>query len=459
MIAVMQIFRGSSLTARALRSALFTLGGFGSAQLIRLASNLILTRLLFPEAFGMMALTMVFLQGLQMFSDVGVAPAIQQSKRGDDADFLDTAWTIQVVRGLCLWLAACALAWPVSQIYGEPMLLLLLPAMGLTLIVQGFNPTKMETANRHLMLGRVTLLDIATQVIGIVTAVALAFWLRSVWALVVSGLLSALVQLWLNTAFLPGRRNHLCWEKPAAQELIHFGKWIFLSTLVGFLYHQGDKIILGRYLPIDQFGVYNIGFFLASFPMLLGLMITRKVLIPIYRETPPGADPANFAKLRKMRGLVSTGLMALQAVFAASGVWLVDLLYDPRYALAGPVAVVIAIAQIPLIVALTYDQATVAAGDSRRFFLLQATRACLMVTGLLAGLQFGGLLGALAGQGIAMIAVYPMVVRLARKMQAWDPLHDMVFAAVGVGIALGAWMINGDAILRLMPGVMPTALP
>ena len=82
-----------------------------------------------------------------------------------------------------------------------------------------------------------------------------------------------------------------------------------------------------------------------------------------------------------------------------------------------------------------------------------------MVTGLLAGLQFGGLLGALAGQGIAMIAVYPMVVRLARKMQAWDPLHDMVFAAVGVGIALGAWMINGDAILRLMPGVMPAALP
>ena len=118
MIAVMQKFRGSSLTARALRSALFTLGGFGSAQLIRLASNLILTRLLFPEAFGMMALTMVFLQGLQMFSDVGVAPAIQQSKRGDDADFLDTAWTIQVVRGLCLWLAACALAWPVSPCPG-----------------------------------------------------------------------------------------------------------------------------------------------------------------------------------------------------------------------------------------------------------------------------------------------------------------------------------------------------
>lgn len=455
MIALAQKFRGMSLTARALRSAAFTLGGFGTSQVIRLASNLLLTRLLFPEAFGMMALTMVFMQGLQMFSDVGVAPAIQQSQRGDDPDFLDTAWTIQVVRGFCLWLAACAMAWPAAQVYGEPMLLLLLPAYGLTMIVQGFTPTKIETANRHLVLGRITLLDIATQVVGIVTAVGLAWWLQSVWALVISGVLSMLVQLALHIFILPGRANRFLWEKTAAQELINFGKWIFLSTLVGFLFHQGDKLILGRYLPIDQFGVYNIGFFLASFPLLLGYIITRKVLIPIYRETPPGADPANFAKLRRMRVLVSTALLSLQAVFAASGIWLVDLLYDERYALAGPVAVVIAMAQIPVIVVLTYDQAAVAAGDSRRFFILQATRAALMVTGILAGLQVAGLLGALVGQGIAMILVYPVVVRLARRMKAWDPLHDAVFAGFGVTIALMAWAINREQILGLMPGALP----
>ncbi len=455
MIAVVQKLRGASLTARALRSALFALGGFGGAQLIRLASNLILTRLLFPEAFGLMALTMVFLQGLQMFSDVGVSPAIQQSRRGDDPDFLDTAWTIQVVRGFGLWLAACALAWPVAQLYDEPQLRLLLPAMALTLIVQGFNPTKMETANRHLMLGRVTLLDIATQVIGTLAAVLLAYWLRSVWALVLSGLLSMGVQLWLNTLFLPGRRNRLRWERPAVQELVSFGKWIFLSTLVGFMFHQGDKVLLGRFLPIDAFGVYNIGYFLAAFPMMLGLVVTRKVLIPIYREAPPGADPANFAKLRRMRVLVSSGLLLLQAGFAASGVWLVELLYDPRYALAGPVAVVIAIAQIPQIVVLTYDQAAVAAGDSRSYFLLQATRACLMVTGILLGLQVGGLLGALVGQGIAMLAVYPVVVRLARRMRAWDPLHDLVFAGLGAAIALGAWALNAEAIRQLMPAALP----
>ena len=81
---VLSFFQGSGLRARALRGSVLTVGGFGASQIFRLASNLILTRLLFPEAFGMMALIMVFLQGLAMFSDVGTGPAIMQSKRGDD---------------------------------------------------------------------------------------------------------------------------------------------------------------------------------------------------------------------------------------------------------------------------------------------------------------------------------------------------------------------------------------
>jgi O-antigen/teichoic acid export membrane protein len=67
-------FRGSSLDARFMRSSVFTLGGYGMGQVLRLASNLILTRILFPEAFGMMALVSVIMQGLAMFSDVGVSP-------------------------------------------------------------------------------------------------------------------------------------------------------------------------------------------------------------------------------------------------------------------------------------------------------------------------------------------------------------------------------------------------
>ena len=442
-------FRGASLTARALRSSMLTSGGFATTQFLRLLSNLILTRLLFPEAFGLMALVSVFMQGLAMFSDVGITPAILQSRRGDDRDFLDTAWTIQVGRGLILSAVAAALAWPMAWAYDEPMLAQLLPVAGLTLAIAGFNPTRLETAGRHLLLGRVTAIEIVTQLVGLAVAIGLAWATGSVWALVVSGLVSQAANLVFLDRYLPGERNRFRWEGPAARELIGFGKWIFLSTVCGFVFMQGDKIIIGRYLPLDRFGVYNIGYFLASVPMMLGHVVMRKVLIPVYREAPPRQSRANFLKLRRMRFLVTGLLMTMAGAAGLLGVWAVGLLYDPRYQAAGAVVVLLAVAQVPQIVGLTYDQAALAAGDSRRFFVLAATRATVIVAGLLIGLELAGLPGALWGQVAAHLATYPAVAWLARRTGAWDPLHDAAGFALGAAVAALALWVNAGAVAGL----------
>ena len=153
----------TSLFQRALRGSAFTAGAYALTQAMRLASNLILARLLAPEAFGVMALVSVVLVGMVMFSDVGVSASISQSKRGDDPAFLDTAFTIHAFRGLMLWLVVCALAWPLARFYDAPELRSLLPVAGITLLIAGFNPTRMDTATRHLLLGRVTALDLAAQ--------------------------------------------------------------------------------------------------------------------------------------------------------------------------------------------------------------------------------------------------------------------------------------------------------
>lgn len=440
---------GQSVLARVMRSAGLTIFGFGTSQVLRLASNLILTRLLFPEAFGMMALITVFLMGLNMFSDVGVTPAIMQSDRGDDEDFLNTAWTIQVIRGACLFAVACGIAWPVSWIYGAPDLAMMLPVSALTLIITGFNPTRLDQANRHLRLGRVTVLDIFNQIVGILAGVILAWAWNSVWALVVSGVIGALVQLIVYNLFLPGKPNRFRWEKPAAQELINFGKWIFLSTVAGFFLSQADKLLIGKYLPLDQFGVYNIGFFLASFPLLMGGVLVRRILIPVYREWPPSEARENFIKLRKLRAVVSVALLGILAVLAIGGVWIVEWLYDPRYIMAGAVTVVIACMQIPQIIALTYDQAALAAGDSKRFFVLAASKAVMMVLCLFVGLEMAGLFGALVGQGVAMLLVYPVVVWLSRASGAWDKAHDLTLAGAGALLIMLAFWINREAIEAL----------
>ena len=105
---------GPFLKRALITSGAWTMVGWFVMQVLRFGSNLILTRLLFPEAFGLMSLVIVFIVGLHMFSDVGIGPSLVQSKRGDDPDFYNTVWTIQILRGLGLWLISVLVAWPAS---------------------------------------------------------------------------------------------------------------------------------------------------------------------------------------------------------------------------------------------------------------------------------------------------------------------------------------------------------
>lgn len=442
--------RGDGLVARVMRSSAFTALGYGASQAMRLASNLVLTRLLFPEAFGMMALVSVFIVGLTMFSDVGVGPSILQHRRGDDRDFLNTAWTVQVIRGGILWIMTMALALPVAHFYDQPQLALLLPVAGISLLIHGFEPTRIETAARHLQLGRVTALDLTAQAIGIVAMVIMALVLQSVWALVVGWIISAIARLVLMSRYLPGEGNRLRWEPEAARDLIHFGVWLFLSTACGFLVAQGDKAILGKYLTLEHLGLYNIGFFLASFPLLLGQTVTGRILIPLYRERPPGASAGNFRAIRRMRFGMTACIMALVAVMAFLGEGIVALMYDDRYAAAGAILVLIAVIQIPQVIGMTYDQSALAAGDSRNYFYFTLARATFLTLGMIIGAESMGLVGALVGQGLAAIASYPVLIWLARRHCAWDGLHDVFFAVVGVGLAVLALAVDQTALRALI---------
>jgi O-antigen/teichoic acid export membrane protein len=432
-----------------MRSSAWTIFGYGTSQAIRLGSNLILTRLLFPEAFGLMALVGVVTIGLALFSDFGIGTSIMQNKRGDDPSFLNTAWTFQVVRGALLWLGCCILAWPVSIFYGEPLLAQFLPVAGLSLLIAGFLPTRLHTANRHLMLGRVIQVDLASQLVGTVLIIFLAWWTRSVWALVIGSLMGSAVHLALVSLLLPGARNHFAWERCASRDLFHFGKWIFLSTICGFFIAQGDKMILGKYLSAELLGIYAIGFFLGSFPVALGIAVSGRILVPLYRERPPNASPENFRRLQTMRFGMTSGLMAVLAAMAIAGVDLVALLYDPRYVAAGTVAILIVCIQLPAAVAMTYDQAAVAAGDTRSFFLVMAGRAIVQLPSLLIGAEVAGLLGALMGQGLAAIATYPLFIWIARRHGAWDPLHDILFGFAGMILATTTIWLHWDAIAAL----------
>ncbi|WP_410216635.1 oligosaccharide flippase family protein [Paracoccus sp. (in: a-proteobacteria)] len=425
---------------RALRSSALTVVGFGAMQGIRLVSNLILTRLLFPDVFGLMALIMVMIQGLNNFSDVGITPAILQSRRGDDQTFLDTAFTMQAIRGVMLWLGCCILAVPAARFYDVPELVWYLPVAGFTAVIYGVMSTKMESANRHLRMGRMTLVEVLSTAASTIVTVILAALMNSAWALVIGLILGAIIKVVMVARMLPGKPNRFRWDRDAVAELMRFGKWILPSTVVGFAIAQGDKAVLARYLSLSELGVYNIAFFLASFPLMLGNTIISRLMIPIYRTTSEEPTPRRLHRVRIMRAGLTASFLLLLAIFAASGSHLVALMYDARYQDAGGMVTLIALASIPALIGLSYDQAALAAGDSRGFFWVTLVRAVLFLSFFMIGARQGGIEGALLGQALAAILAYPMLIRIARRHGAWDGLHDLFFGLLG--LALTAWLLS-----------------
>ena len=87
-----------SLKIRALKGGAWTIAGMGASHFFRLVSNLIMTRLLAPEAFGLMALANTLQIWLTMFSDLGMHGSIMRSKSGLLPDFLSTAFCLQIAR-------------------------------------------------------------------------------------------------------------------------------------------------------------------------------------------------------------------------------------------------------------------------------------------------------------------------------------------------------------------------
>ena len=434
---------------RVMRSSMFTILGFGTQQAIRFGSNLILARLLFPEAFGTMALVTVLLVGLTMLSDLGIQPAIQSSARGDDPAFLNTAWSLNILRAISLFLAACALAWPMAWFYNEPLLFQLIPVSALSLLLLAMEPTRAETASRHMALGKVTLMEMSTQAISVVFMLILALATGSIWALVAGNLMAAGARAALAWIMLPGISNRWHLEKSAARELVHYGRWIFFSTVAGFLVLQSDKLILGHYLSMEQLGLYNIGFFLAGFPLMLGQVLVQRLMIPIYRASPPRESAENFARLRRIRFMLSGFLVATIAPLAIGGIWIVGLLYDPRYATSGAITMLVSMALLPQMLGLTYDQVALASGDSRGFFALNASRAVILISLLLVMVPALGLPGGPLAMASTALLSYPLQLRLARKHGAWDPLHDGVMALIAAALVAVVATLHFDTLVQM----------
>ena len=432
----------ATLSARVASSAASEIFGFGASLAVRLASNLILTRLLFPEAFGLMAMVQIVLYGLTMLSDVGVWQGVVTSPRGDDPKLLNTAFTMLAARGALLWAGSCALTYPISLGFDEPQLLWILPLVSSSALVQGFSSTRIFTLRRHLRLMPLQLLELGTQMVNVGVCLTGAWLGYGVGSLVAGLLVSSAVHT-LASHFLPGtaHRDRFRIDPRAREELLNFGRWIFLSSALTFLAVRVDQMLLGRWLGAAMMGVYNIGQTLADLCDTLATRLTNGVVYPmlarVHTRRPDEFSDAYYRIRSWFDLMLFTGLGGI----AAMSDWIIALLYDDRYLGAAEVLRILVFRGAVAALATLCEVCFVAQGQSVfsfRFNLVVTLALCVAMP--VGGIYWGipGLLWAtVIARAAGLFALWPRAYRLG-----FLRIHREIVAVLYLGLGYGlGWLL------------------
>jgi O-antigen/teichoic acid export membrane protein len=408
--------------------------GFGGGSVLRLIASLVVTRLLIEEYFGLMALVNVFILGLQLFSDIGIGPALVQNKR-EDAAFVNTVWTINVVRGGVLCLIAMILAGPYAAFYEQPILAPLIRVAALSSLIDGFRSASFFTQSRRLNLERLVAIELGGALVGTTVMLVWAWTTRSIWALVAAGIVTALFTTILSHVWLPGIRNRFRFEKRAARSLIAFGGWIFFSTVFMFGAENLDRLLFGKWTTMTTLGVYSIAVLLATTLKKAFGKLAMNVLFPLYSAIRYSKkDLSETYASARLPLLIVAGWITSGVV--GGGPTIIRLLYDPRYWEAGWMLQILVFgAWFGWVLRTTHTCVALAIG---RTDLLAATNLAKVLGMALfcpLGHWFLGFPGAVLGLAFAEMVRYAVAVFAASLVGLNDRRKDL---GLSIRVALGA---------------------
>ncbi len=399
----------SSEKKLAIKGAAWTIVSYGGSQILRFGSNLILTRLLLPELFGLMGLAYVFIVGVHLFSDIGLGPSIIQNKRGEDPEFVNTAWTLQVIRSLFIWLCLILITWPVATFYEEPRLLWLIPIISLNTLIGGFNSTAIFSLNRKMSVKQVVIFEFGTQIVGTIVMIVWAYFNPTIWAILAGSLSSSLVELIWSHFLIPGTSNRFTWDKSAVKEIFSYGKWIFLSTLLFFLCSQADRLVLGKIFDLTMLGIYGIAFTLSDMPRQVIIAIGGKVIFPSISMLADLPREELRAKILKNRNLILIPLAIGLAIFVSFGDQLILILYRKEYVAASWMLPILALGIWHTTLHNLMSSCLLALGKSQYGAMGNFATFLSISIGIPIGYHFMGNLGAVIAVAVGDIPTYLVI--------------------------------------------------
>lgn len=414
---------GETLRGRVARGSILLMAGNMGEQAIRFARNIVLTRILAPEVFGVMAVVLMVNSAVESFTEIGIRYAVVQNPRGDKEEYLNAAWFVSFARSLVLYLIGFFLAPQVGHFYENNELVALVRVALLCVIFNGAMSVKAYVALKRLELRKWVIVTHGGGVVGIVVTVFLAVAFRNVWALVIGFTAEAFARFVLSYVITP-HMPRLKFEKSSFQELIEFCRGMVGLGFFYFVFIQADVFFVAKMCSAHELGLYAMAVSLANAPVQVASHLVDKVGMSVFSEIQRDKERLNRS-LMAATFLIAVLGIPLVALIAIHGKAILGIVYGAPYVtVAVPFAVVV-IASFLRLLAAPVAQVYFAVGMPHLHRVFTILRAVVVVALLYPAIHWFGLLGAAVSGLVAMFIGYVFQLLRLRAITRFN-LHEFV---------------------------------
>lgn len=326
-----------------LRKIVFNTATISSVNVFRLLAQFIsvpiLSRILSPADYGVVAMASPFMLFALIIADAGIGMSLVRTPASETRIWSTCFW-LSVVLGFMLALIMSATSPLVARIFAEPALAPLVTALGVAVILQAISTVPGVALQQNHRFKTIASIEIASVIIGIAVAVTIALKGGGAWALVGQQLVFFALRLLLTLIFSPFRPR-MVFDFHSVGEHMVFGRDILSVNIIGFFTRSIDNLVIGKVLNSSAVGVYSMAFQFARIPIMI---VSGPLQYVIYSHL---ALVKNDIVVIRKTFLVITRLLAV-LVFPVMGMVAVDhdavftLLLSKKWFAAGEFFMIIA---------------------------------------------------------------------------------------------------------------------
>lgn len=309
-----------------IRKTIFDTIAISSVNVFRLLAQFlavpILSRILSPSDYGVVAMAMPFLLFAMVIADAGIGMSLVRTSLQENRIWSTCFW-LSVMLGAGLALIMVILAPIVSTVFVEPRLNPIVMALALVVFVQSLCAIQGAALQQQQKFRLVAITEIVSVVVSVAIAILVAVCGGGAWALVMQQLALYGVRVVFTVWFSPFRPRFV-FNLREVKEHLMFGRNVLSVNIIGFFSRSIDNLVIGRVLTTAAVGVYSMAFQFARLP---GMLVTGPLQYVFYAKLVQVKE--NISAIRRTF-LVLTRILAL-LIFPTMG--MVAVAYHPVFTL------------------------------------------------------------------------------------------------------------------------------